>query len=339
MTTEREIIGTALKNLEDPTGIPAVWEPAPSKDGSGIDGHLSLNVSGKKLKFSIGIKREFRGYFMDQLLNQAKKNKPLLLIAEKIFPAQKKRLREEGIAYLDMAGNIYLKDKEVLVWLEGHKAMSADKEQTKTNRAFTKAGLRVVYLFLENEAFVNYTYRQIADLATVALGTIKSVISALKEDGYLLEVRKGRMMLHNKKQLLEHWLVGYGNILKPSLLVGTYLFRQTDQWKTLDLPEGTVWGGEPAGDYLSNYLNPQQWTIYTKEDKADIIKKLKLIPKEDGNLKIYRQFFAPIFQGDQRLAAPTLVTYADLIITGDTRCMETAQILYENDLAKKFDQR
>lgn len=47
MTTEREIIGTALKNLEDYTGIPAVWEPAPSKDGSGIDGHLSLNVSGK----------------------------------------------------------------------------------------------------------------------------------------------------------------------------------------------------------------------------------------------------------------------------------------------------
>ena len=339
MLSEREIIGAALKNLQAHTRIPCTWEPALGQAESGIDGHISLHVGEKWLKFSAEIKREFRGYFMDELLNQAKKNKPLLLIAEKIFPAQKQRLREEGIAYLDIAGNIYLQDNETLVWVEGQKALPIDKEQTKTNRAFTKAGLRVVYMFLENEAFVNYTYRQIAGLATVALGTIKPVISALKEDGYLLEVNKDRMVLNNKKQLLEHWLIGYANILKPSLLTGTYLFRQTDQWKTLELPEGAVWGGEPAGDYLTNYLNPQQWTIYTHENKADIVRKLRLIPKDDGNLKIYKQFFAPMFQGWQRQTAPVLVTYADLIITGDARCIETAQVLYENHLAKNFDQR
>ena len=337
MINEREIIDTALKNLECHTGIKGFWEQALSQTDSGIDGYTSLSAYGEQLKLSTEIKREFRGYFMEELLNRAKKNKPFLLVAEKIFPAQKQRLREEGIGYLDMAGNIYIQEKERLIWIEGHKPVRVAKEQTQTNRAFTKAGLRVVYLFLENEAYVNYTYRQIAGIASVSLGAIKPVISALKENGYLLDVNKDRMMLNNRKQLLEHWLIGYANILKPSLFVGTYLFRQTDQWKTLELPEGAIWGGEPAGDYLTNYLNPQQWTIYFNENKGEPIKKLRLIPKDDGNLKIYQKFFAPMFQGWQNLSAPVLVTYADLIITGDARCIETAQMLYENHLAKKFE--
>ncbi|WAC13270.1 type IV toxin-antitoxin system AbiEi family antitoxin [Dyadobacter pollutisoli] len=336
-TSEREIAETALKNLEGHTGIKGTWEPTIARPDPGFDGKTSLSIKGKPLTFITEIKGEFRGYFIDELLHQAKKNKPFLLIAEKIFPAQKQRLREEGIAYLDVAGNIYVADGETLIWLEGQKAVRIDKEQTKRNRAFTKAGLRIVYIFLENETYVNYTYRQIASLATVALGTIKPVISALKEDGYLLEVNKKRMLLNNKKQLLENWLIGYANVLKPSLLLGTYFFREIDQWKELDLPEGAVWGGEPAGEYLTNYLNPQQWTIYTSQNKVELIRKLQLIPKEDGNLKIYKRFFAPTFQGCQRLEAPEIITYADLMITGDPRCIETAQILYENRLAKKFD--
>ena len=58
-----------------------------------------------------------------------------MLVADKIYPAQKQRLRENGIAYLDTAGNIYVSNGNLLLWLDGH------IDVKKTNRAFTKAGL------------------------------------------------------------------------------------------------------------------------------------------------------------------------------------------------------
>jgi hypothetical protein len=65
------------------------------------------------------VKREFHEYHLDKLLRQAELNKPFMLIADKIYPAQNQRLRENGIAYLDTAGNIYASNGNLLLWLDG----------------------------------------------------------------------------------------------------------------------------------------------------------------------------------------------------------------------------
>jgi hypothetical protein len=327
----------ALANLESLTGIKGEWQQPAETHNSELDGVTILHFNSKTIRLNTEVKREFRGYFIDQLLRRAKENKPFIIVAEKIFSTQKELLRQEGIAYLEMAGNIHLADKSILLWIEGQKCKPIDRPKAKTNRAFTKAGLKVVYVFLENDTYVNASYRELAAIAGVAIGTIKPTISALQDDGYLVKVSEGKMMLQNKKQLLESWLVGYANILKPSLLIGTYQFSQIDQWKNIDLPADTVWGAEPAAERLTNNLSPQQWTLYTTDSKADLIKSFKLVPKATGNLTIYKKFFSPVFQGWVRSVAPELVTYADLIISGEPRSMETAKLIFEERLAKKFD--
>ncbi|MHA4736803.1 type IV toxin-antitoxin system AbiEi family antitoxin [Dyadobacter sp. MSC1_007] len=336
MLSEQEIAYLALTNLEAHTGIEGQWFTAMPFDRA-IDGEVVLNVQGRELRFKAEVKREFREYHMDELLDKASRYHPLVLIANRLFPAQKERLRGHQISYLDVSGNAYLKSGEVLLWIEGQKGAYNGMEATKTNRAFTKAGLKVVYALLQNQAAVNFTYRELASFAGVALGTINEAMTALKEAGYLLRVNKNRMILDNKRQLLEHWLVGYGNVLKPSLQLGSYQMRDTANWKTVKLPAGALWGGEPAGDLTTGYLHPERWTIYISHSKSEVVKELQLIPKQDGNLKLFKKFWTDVALDSLNIATPDLITYADLLLTGDQRCIETAKIIYEQKLSNAFD--
>ncbi|WP_025764998.1 type IV toxin-antitoxin system AbiEi family antitoxin [Dyadobacter tibetensis] len=337
MFSENEIVENALRNLEANTGIAGYWLSQDNSYDDGIDGKTKITMGETTVIFSTEVKREFREYHLDKLLRQAELNKPFMLVADKIYPAQKQRLRENGIAYLDTAGNIYISNDNLLLWLDGQKPVNLDVEK-KTNRAFTKAGLKVVYAFLQNPEAVNFTYREIASYAKVALGTINEAILALKETGHILEVNKNRMILSNKKELLENWIIGYRNILKPSLLLGTYHFGGSKLWDQLELPATAIWGGEPAGDLETGHLNPEQWTIYTAQEKNELVKILKLAPRSDGNLKIYNKFWMDTTIYMNNRATPELITYADLMITGDARCIETANIIYDKKLARIFDQ-
>ena len=63
-------------------------------------------------------------------------------------------------------------------------------------------------------------------------------------------------------------------------------------WKDLKLDTTkTVWGGESAGDLLTNYLHPAEFTIYSNESRNELIKNYKLIPDEKGNVKVYQKFW------------------------------------------------
>lgn len=337
MGYEQEIVKLALANLRVLTGIQGEWLAEQSSYDSSCNGHALFYINDKVLEFNVEVKREFRQYHVSTLVEQASRYSPLLLIAERLYPAQKERLREHQISYLDVAGNAYIRNGEVFLWIEGQKGASNGVEATKTNRAFTKAGLKVVFALLQNQDTINYSYRELALFAGVALGTINEVMTALKEAGYVLRVNKNRVILDNKKQLLDQWLVGYGNVLKPSLLMGSYYMRDTVNWKIAKLPEGAIWGGEPAGDLATGYLSPEQWTIYIDHGKNEVAKALQLIPEQRGNLKLFKKFWTNAANDAQNIITPDLLTYADLLLTGDQRCIETANIIYEQKLSNAFD--
>ncbi len=335
--SESEIAKRALRNLEANTGISGYWVVQHSSNESEIDGKTTLTLGENTVTFKTEVKREFREYQLEKLLHLAELNKPFMLIAEKIFPNQKQSLREHGIAYLDASGNIYASNDNLLLWLDGQKPIFVENNN-KTNRAFTKAGLKLVYAFLQNPEAANYTYRELARFAKVSLGTIKEAMSALKDAGYILKVNKNRLILTKKKELLENWIIGYKNILKPSLLLGTYHFGMNDSWNQIELPATAIWGGEPAGDLETGYLKPENWTIYSSQAIQELIKKLRLAPKSEGKLKIYGKFWHDVDNGSNIRVTPDLITYADLIITGEVRCIETANIIYEKKLSHIFDQ-
>jgi hypothetical protein len=147
--------------------------------------------------------------------------------------------------------------------------------------------------------------------------------------GFLIKINKTTYAINNKEKLIERWLEGYEKRLKPALLMGTFRFPKEDNfnnWKKLRLTEGKAfWGGEPAGDLLTNYLSPTELTIYTTETRDEIIKNYRLLPDEGGDIKVYKKFWN--MDNINIQTVPPLLVFADLINKQDGRCSETAELI------------
>jgi hypothetical protein len=336
---EKEIIHTAIDNLEKNTGLKADWRAGKIKD---LDGELHIQWANKTMKFLVEAKKEITNYNLTKLIDKTTDYDNLLIIAHKILPGIKEELRQRHIPYLEGNGNIFIDKPPVYIWLDHNKPLDLPRE--KPNRAFTRAGLQTVYLFLTEPAYINKTYREIAKNADVALGNISNVINGLLDLGFLVRLNKDELALHNKKTLFEKWATAYEEKLKPTLHVGNFRFIQKNQepnWRDIGINYNeTVWGGEPGGDLLTNHLRPEILTLYTSKTRRELLDGLRIVPDETGDIKVYKKFWTtnppiltketPRFQGDK--AAHPFIIYADLMNTNNKRCIETAKIIYERDI-------
>lgn len=195
----------------------------------------------------------------------------------------------------------------------------------------------MIYQFLIKDC-INNTYREIAELTDTGIGTLNNIFNGLKEEGFLIPLTKNELQMENKKKLLDKWVMEYEKRLKPTLAIGTFRFLNKDDfynWKDIPLKKGkTIWGGEPAGDLLTNYLRPEELTLYTDEERSDLMKNYRLVPDLEGNIKVFRQFW--INEQENTNTVHPLLAYADLMNKGDRRCTETAQKIYDEYLQDQF---
>lgn len=331
---EQEIIYLALENLEKNTRIPGKWEPNSSSKKH--DGKLILQINSQKLIYYVEIKSEIKNLHLAKIVALSQDYAPLIIVAPRLSPQIKEELRHNNIAYLEANGNIFLKTMQNALWIDTNGAIKIEKNSG--SRAFTKTGLKVVFQFLLDETLLNRPYRQIAEQMRISIGNTTNIITGLKQEGFLLSIAKNEYNLNNKKELFDKWISAYAQKLKPILKIGTFRFLKEEDfnnWKNLQLNSGkTWWGGEPAGDLMTNYLRPSELTLYTVETRSELIKNYRLIPDENGNIKIYQKFW----QSDEanNNMAPPLLVYADLINTNDRRCRETAQKIYDELLQDKL---
>lgn len=329
---KEKIICTAIHNVLNKHNINAYWEDANVK---GIDGMLTVDYKGVKQKFFVDYKREVRKVQLNELFEKAEKYKPLLIIAGNLFANIKEILHNNQIAYLDLKGNINIETEKFLIKIDGKN--NGIIQQEKFGRAFTKAGIKLVMLFLLDEKRINFTYRTIATEAGIATGNVKFILDGLIQEGYALRKNEKQLKLVNKKELLHKWVTAYNEKLKPTLHIGNFRFlRQNDflNWKKLPLDNTkALWGGEAAGNILTGYLVPETLTIYTTDKRLEIVKNYQIIPDIEGNVKVYQKFWS---MKDVDNQAQYLIAYADLIHQNDQRCIETANKIYDQYLANTF---
>lgn len=320
---EREIINIAIENLLENTGemVQIKWENI-----GPLDGIIHLLVDDKKFDLEVEFKKELREHHILQMKELYKEHPNLIVIAEKIFPKLKKQLREEHIAYLETNGNFFFRKDRMYFFIDSNKPIFNKKD--KGNRAFTKTGLKVLFHFLLDKNLVNHPQREIAERTGVALGNIPQIIEGLKETGYLLNVNKKVLAWEKRKELLDRWIADFNTELQPKLLKGTYQINEN--WRELDFDiNKTVWGGESAAEILTNHLRPEKFTIYTEENQLALMKKYKLIPNKNGEIKVFEKFWEK--EGNINTAPPLLI-YADLITEGGKRNLETAEIIFDEHI-------
>lgn len=313
---EQEIIHIALDNLRQIAGIQAKWN-----NRGHLDGVLEITVNGQKHTFQVEVKREVRTHQMQQVEDYYNRHEHFLLVANRLFPKVKEELRQKEIPYLEANGNIFLKKEGLYLFVDTQRQL--DLEKKKSNRAFTKTGLKVLFYLLQHKEAINLTQRELAEKADVGLGNIPQVIDGLKETGYLIPLNNKTYLWKNRKELLQRWIAEYATTLKPKLIKERYTLKEPWQ-KIIFNADKTVWGGEPAADILTNHLRPEKFLVYTLENRMELIKNYRLMPDRDGEIEVLDMFW----KNNDGKTAPPMLVYVDLMLEGGKRNKETAEKIY-----------
>ncbi len=323
----QDLLDCVAQSFERTTGIPIeiVWS-------DGEIARVEFRWENKKFKFNgLIVPLITKGNLGAIQLKMRRLRKNTLLITKYVNPLMAERLKKENIFFLDGAGNGYLNIPPLFVYVKGHK-IDDPKTVNVIHSYLRPAGLKIIFALLVNPSLVNEPFRVIARKGKVALGSVAKVMRELKELGFIIEKRRGSRQLHRKKALFERWVAAYPDFFRPKLLLGRFEPAENEWWKNADIVQyGASWGAEVAAWKLTGYLKPQTATIYVKEIPNQLLIDFKLKQDKNGSVEILQKFWDFSTSGD---CVPAILIYADLLATGHSRDIETAQIIYEKKIAK-----
>ena len=331
--TERDVLHIALEMFRKNTGLTLEIEPYPLQVTYRPDAVIKIIWQNLKFLFEAEIKNNITRATLGgavQRLNFFKEKG--ILIARYITPQIADELRKMNIPFMDAAGNAYINEPPLFIFLKGNKLIH-DYHVNRPTRTFRPAGLQVLFALLCNPGLENAPYREIAKKADVALGTVGWIIDDLRRLNYLIETKIRKRKLTQKKDLLNRWVTAYPEQLRPKMIMGFYTADNLGWWKNAEIENFNVfWGGEVAAAWLTKYLKPQKITIYANQPISRFLMRNKIKKDPDGNIEILRVFWNFEVDWHKKKVVPPLLIYADLLATGDARNIETARMIYENEL-------
>lgn len=298
-----------------------------------VDALVEVAAGGKPHDFVAEVKAVDRlqavGYVKAQLeeMRGAFPDHDPLLVTRFITPRMADECRMLDLPYMDTAGNAYLRGPGLLVYVTGQ---PKPRPPARVDyRANTQAGLKIVFALLCNPTWVACTYRELAHYAGVALGAIGPVLRDLEERGFLRKTKAKGIVMENRRQLFEQWVMRYPEILRPKLEPRRYQ-ADLDRLLHADL-QGTqaYWGGERGAQLLTEYLFPEQFTLYLRGRAPELLKQLRVRLDPLGNTEILEVFWTHALDDVAKPVAPPMLVYADLVNTGIARNVEAAKLVYE----------
>ena len=327
MKDEKTIIANALENIQKITLIQNVnneWA-----NSSLYDADVSIDG----IQFAVEIKKNVTKANYLRILEHLRHikfstSKPVLLIGDYVSPTVFHELRKDGFNVLDSSGNCQISEGNLYIYVKGQKQTVANESLDK---AFNETGVKLIFYILLDKDNISKSYRMIHTETNLSLGTIKNVVEDLNVRKFVA-VASGKRIIMNRKSLINQWQEAYNKVLKPKLFVGKMKFVNNEskrQWNTINLPTDMFWGGESGANALDGYLQPELFTIYSDTSMRDLLKTGRVVPANDGEIFIYRKFWK---QNIDNQIAPKLLIYADLMGSGNSRCLEAAQKLIENGI-------
>jgi hypothetical protein len=336
-------INTAEHRLLNAAGLAAkqlgidmeILQLEPQLGRGRADALVRVRHGGQEILYAAEVKLGLRPATIGPMINQLEHlGQPALLVTDYVTPPIADQLKERDIAFLDAAGNAYLNHPPLLVWVKGQKPTQTLPTANVTTRTFNPSGLQVLFPLLCNPNWTDRPYREIAKLAGVAHGTVGWVLAELPKLGFMAEVG-GKRRLLQPERLLQQWVEAYARTLRPRLLLGRFHTDTLDWHKTIDpVRYGFLLGGEPAAARLTHHLRPGTVTLYGPKLEPRLLLDQRLRADPKGNVEILRRFWK-FDNEDQPLIAPLPLVYADLLVIGDARCLETAKLLY-GDIVARF---
>ena len=305
------------------------------RDGEGGAARVRMRHGGRDTTYHVEIKRLLRPATLGAVLARLQRlPAPALLVTDYVTPPMAERLREQGVQFIDAAGNAFLDQPPLFVWVKGQQPADRPKAGDVRGRAFQPTGLQVLFALLCKPELVARPYREIAELAGVAHGTVGWVMPELQRMEFVGRLKGRRRLLHAAK-LLQQWVEAYARTLRPKLELERWHADTLDWTAKLDAARyGLLLGGEPAARRLARHLRPGTATFYGAKANRQLMIDQRLRPDTNGNVEILRRFWT--FDGETPGQVPVLLVYADLLAIGEERCLETAREMHD-DIVARFE--
>lgn len=329
---EKQLLTDALQAFEETTAVAAaILKTDRVQKDIGADAQVRLG----KTPLWAEIKARLTPANLGPVLAQLKRLPgPALLVTPYMTPPMAERLKAQDIPFIDAAGNAYLRTPDTFIYVTGRKP-AAPAEMGRPVRVFRATGLRIVFALLCRPELVAAPYREIAEQAGVALGSVNIALKELEQLGFLRTHKDKGRVLEQRERLLSTWVEAYPRELRPRLKPRRFRVDNPDWWKDMDLAPFDLWlGGEAAAAVLTKYLRPERVTLYGGGRFAELARHIRPAKDEHGNLELLDAFWH--FETEQAVPGhrlvPPLLVYADLVATADARNLETAEMIRERYL-------
>ncbi|MCL4376847.1 MAG: type IV toxin-antitoxin system AbiEi family antitoxin [Actinobacteria bacterium] len=334
--TEKNIITKAVTRFEEETGLKLTTYITDEKV------ELVLREKEYDLKFTVEVVPAVNKTKLGIIKNRLKGLESIPLLVTQIATNDiTELLKNLDINFIDAAGNAYINVPPLYINIKGQKLTRLVETKRTVNNItvkdigiFQPAGLQIIFALLCIPKLERNPYREVAEMANVALGTVHTTMKLLEKHGFLINDETQSKKLTNKKELLKEWILGYPEKIKSKYLVGKYKTENPEFVRTTDFKYfGALLGGETAAAQITNYLRPLIHTIYIGDKIGEFVLRNRLKKNLNGNVEIVKKFWDFTNDNEIKNIVPAILVYTDLITTGDPRNIETANIIYERELA------
>ncbi len=267
-----------------------------------------------------------------------------LLLTRHVTPGLAVELRQRDVQFLDAAGNGYLSGDGLHVWIVGKRATTPPPSRP---RIFKTAGLKLLFVLMSTPDAVNWTQRELARAAGVALGGIGTAMKDLMGMGYVTRTGPRSRTFANVRDLVDRWDTGYAETLRPGLDAGTFRIRtpgELESWTHDNMSRireaGALLGGEAGAALVTKGFRPERAIIHVLEgDPATMARELGLLPDPKGQVTLIKTFGKRNAWADSPSRMPLadpLLLRAELVMETDDRLQPSRRTLLEDYILRRL---
>jgi hypothetical protein len=235
-----------------------------------------------------------------------------------------------GISFADDPGNVHLRLGDDYNWtVLGRREPPRPVEADRT----TPATVQLLFQFATAPQSATWTVR---DLARAA-GISKTKVALLRNQFRRERLLNGKSEFQVTPEIVDRLVAGYGQILRPKLLIGRYrypepsidrfLARLSEAARTQKLQYALT--GGPAAEAMQHFYHGSEAPTFLASPDAGVLRALRLLPDRTGPVILLKPFGELAYwkEFDGRMVAPPWLVYAELLAGSDPRAREAAEEL------------
>lgn len=344
-TAEQSTLDLTLQSINSLPELSATFLEKPEK---GSQGWLSLRGPWGTRKFQVRILPRVSPEGLELIrLQHATGSVPFVLLCGHIGARQHQSLKDQSLPFFDSSGNAWLQSPPLYLDICGRRP---PEPLQRPGRAFTTAGLKLIFLLLKNPQAARLNFRELAQQAGISLGGISGIVQELKNQAYLEQKGSRRRDLIRGEALFYRWQLGYLEQLRPKLFLQNCKLNDEGPISQIlrSLPpagqgDNVILGGELGASLLNADGHASQATLHvSSQDVLRLMLQLDLIPDPEGPITLLQTFGeGNRWQGWQPETAPLadpLLLYCELTAQGQGQSPLAEDLLQQHILPRLDEQ-